>query len=60
MKITNIFFFGFRIGFRLTNGGRLIQLMRRGMRTDQTLFPLRIEPGIFRVRPWNEFLAIEA
>jgi len=45
------FFFGFRIGFRPTNGGRLIQLMRRGMRIDQTLFPLGIEPGIPRVRP---------
>nr|ABN08011.1 hypothetical protein MtrDRAFT_AC154113g7v2 [Medicago truncatula] len=34
--------------------------MRRGMRTGQTLFPLRIEPGIFRVRPWKELLAIGA
>ena len=54
------FFFGFLIGFRPTNGGRLIQLMRRGMRIGQTLFPLGIEPGIPRVRPWKELLATGA
>jgi len=52
-----LFFFGFRIGFRPTNGGRLIWLVRRDMRTDQALFPLGIEPGIPRVRPWKELLA---
>jgi hypothetical protein len=35
----------FRTGFRPTKGGRLIWLVRRGMRTGQALFPLRIEPG---------------
>jgi len=30
------------------------------MRTGQTLFPLGIEPGIPRVRPWNELLATKA
>jgi len=44
-------FFGFRTGFRPTNGGRLIWLVRRGMRTGQALFPLGIEPGISRIRP---------
>jgi len=34
--------------------------MRRGMRTGQTLFPLRIEPGIPQVRPWKELLATGA
>jgi len=34
--------------------------MRRGMRTGQVLFPLGIEPGIPRVRPWKELLATEA
>jgi len=55
-----VFFFGFRTGFRPTNGGRLIQLMRRGMRTGQALFPLGFEPGIPRVRPWKELLATGA
>jgi len=40
------FFFGFQIGFRPTKGGRLIRLVRRGMRTGQALFPLEIEPDI--------------
>jgi len=44
------FFFGFRIAFQPTKGGRLIWLMRKGMRTGQVLFPLEIEPGIPRVR----------
>jgi len=34
--------------------------MRRGMRTGQALFPLGIEPGIPRVRPWTEILATGA
>jgi hypothetical protein len=51
------YFFGFRTGFRPTKGGRLILLVRRGMCTDQALFPLGIEPGIPRVRPWKELLA---
>jgi len=34
--------------------------MRRGTRTGQTLFPLRIKPGIPRVRPWKELLATGA
>ena len=55
-----IFFFGFRTGFRPTNGGRLIRLVRRGMRTGQTLFLQGIEPGISRVRPWKELLVTGA
>jgi len=31
--------------------------MRKGMRIGQELFPLEIEPGILRVRLWNELLA---
>jgi hypothetical protein len=46
-----IFFFCFRTGFRPTKGGRLIRLVRRGMHSDQVLFPLGIESGIPRVRP---------
>jgi len=49
----NFFFF---IGFRLINGGRLIQLVRKGMRTNQALFFLRIESGIPQIRPWKELL----
>jgi len=30
------------------------------MRTGQALFPLEIEPGIPRVRPWKELLATGA
>jgi hypothetical protein len=37
-------FFCFRTDFRPIKGGRLIQLVRRGMRTGQVLFPLGIEP----------------
>jgi hypothetical protein len=37
--------------FRPTKSDRLIRLVRRGMRTDQVLFPLRIEPGIPRAHP---------
>jgi len=55
-----IIFFGFRTGFRPTKGGRLIWLMSRGMRTGQALFPLGIESGIPRVRPWKELLATGA
>jgi len=55
-----LFFFGFRTGFRPTKGGRLIRLVRRGMRTGQALFPLGIEPGIPQVRPWKELLATGA
>ena len=47
----HIIFFCFRIGFQPTNGGRLIRLVHRGMRTGQTLFPMEIEPGIPWVRP---------
>jgi hypothetical protein len=46
MDDTLIFFVCFRTGFRSTKGGRLIRLVRRDMCTDQTLFPLEIEPGI--------------
>ena len=46
-----LLFFCFRTGFRPTNGGRLIWLMRRGMRTGQVLFPLGIEIGIPQIRP---------
>jgi len=60
MMMILIFFFGFRIGFRPIKGGRLIRLVRRGMRTGQVLFPLGIEPGIPRIRPWKELLAIGA
>jgi len=38
------YFFCFRIGFWSTKGGRLIRLMRRGMRTGQTLFPWESNP----------------
>jgi len=55
-----IIFFCFRTGFRPTNGGRLIQLMRKGMRIGQALFPLGIESDIPRVYPWKELLATEA
>jgi len=41
-------------------GGRPIRLVRRGMRTGQTLFPLGIELGISRVRIWKELLATRA
>jgi len=58
--LLSVFFFGFRTGFRPTNGRRLIRLMRRGMRTGQALFPLGIEPDIPRVRPWKELLATRA
>jgi hypothetical protein len=34
--------------------------VRRGMRTDQALFPLGIEPGIPWIRPWKELFATEA
>jgi hypothetical protein len=44
--------------FRSIKGGRLIRLVRRGMRTDQALFPLKIEPGISRARPWKDFIAL--
>ena len=54
------FFFGYSIGFRPTNGGRLIRLVRRGMRTGQELFPLGFEPSIPRVCPWKELLATGA
>jgi len=54
------FFFGFCTGFHPINGGWLTQFIRRGMRTGQALFPLTIEPGISRVRPWKELLATEA
>jgi len=54
------FFFGFRTGFRPTNGEQLIRLVRRGMRTGQELFLLGFEPGIPRIRPWNELLATGA
>jgi len=53
-------FFGFRTGFRPTKGGQLIRLMCRGMRIGQALFPLGIELGIPRVRPWKELLATGA
>jgi len=33
--------------------------MRRGMRTGQVLFFMRIEPGIPRLRHWKELLATE-
>jgi hypothetical protein len=56
----NLFFFFFRTGFRPTKGGRLICLVRRGMRIGKTLFPLGIELGIPRIRPWKEFLATGA
>ena len=42
----SFFFFGFHTSLRPINGGRLIQLVRRGMRTGQALFPLGIEPDI--------------
>ena len=35
-----VFFFWLCTSFRPTKDGRLIQLMHRGMRTGQTLFPL--------------------
>ena len=35
----NVFFFCFRTDFQPINGGRLIRLVRRGIRTSQTLFP---------------------
>jgi len=44
-------------GSATVNGGRLIRLVRRGMRTGQALFLLGIEPDIPRVRPWKELLA---
>jgi hypothetical protein len=56
----SFFLFGFRTSFRPTKGGRLIRLVRRGMRTVQALFPLGIEPGIPQVRPWKELLATGA
>jgi hypothetical protein len=43
--------------FRPTKDDRLIRLVRRDMCTSQALFPLGIEPGIPRARPWNELLA---
>ena len=52
--------FGFCIGFRPTNGGRLIRLLRRGMCTGQTLFPLEIKPDIPQIRPWKELFATRA
>lgn len=54
------FFFCFRTGFRPTNDGRLVRLVCKGMRTSQVLFPLGIESGIFRVRPWKKLLATGA
>jgi hypothetical protein len=53
------FFFCFRTGFRPTKGGRLIRLVRRDMRTGQTLCPMGIESSIPRICPWNELLATE-
>jgi len=53
-------FFYFCTGFRPTKGGRLIQLVRRGMHTGQALFPLRIEPDIPEVRPWKKLLTTGA
>jgi hypothetical protein len=41
------FIFGFCTSFRPTKGGRLIRLVRKGMRTGQALFPLEIEPGFW-------------
>jgi hypothetical protein len=54
------YFFAFRTGFRPTKGGRLIRLVRRGMRTGQVLFSLRIVAGIPLVHPWKEFIATRA
>jgi len=54
------FFCCFCTGFRHTKGERLIWLMCRGMHTDQSLFPLKIELDIPRVRPWKELIATRA
>jgi hypothetical protein len=47
LKLALVSFFCFRTGFRSTKGGRLIWLVRRGMRTGQTLF-LRESNPVFR------------
>jgi hypothetical protein len=47
----NFFFFFFSTGFRPTKDERLIRLVRKGMYTDQALFPQIIKPGIPRARP---------
>jgi hypothetical protein len=44
----------YKMGY--SKGGRLIRLVHRGICTDQVFFLLGIEPGVFRIRPWNEFL----
>jgi hypothetical protein len=54
---TNLFIFLLSHRFPPTKGGWLIWLVR--MRTDQTLFPLGIEPDIPQIRHWNELLANE-
>lgn len=51
------FFFLLSHRFSTQQRWRLIRFVRRGMRTGQALFPLKIELGIPRIRPWNEFLA---
>jgi hypothetical protein len=50
----------FRTGFWPTKGGQIIRLVRRGMHTGQSLFPMWIEPGIPRLYSWKEFLATGA
>jgi hypothetical protein len=59
MRNLDVFFF-FRIGFRYTKGEQLIWIVRREMRSGKALFPLRIEPSIYQIRPWNELLATGA
>ncbi|KEH18498.1 transmembrane protein, putative [Medicago truncatula] len=56
---SSLTFFSFRTGFRSTKDGRKIRLVRRGMHTSQTLFPL-IELDIPQIRPWKELLATGA
>jgi hypothetical protein len=59
---SHIYFLFFLLSHRFqpTKGERLIRLARRGMRTGQALFPLRIESGIPRVRTWKKLLVTGA
>ena len=59
-RLSFFFFLFLSHRFRSIKDGRLIQLVRRDMHTDQTLFSLGIEPSIPWIHPWKELLATGA
>jgi hypothetical protein len=54
-KVWENHFFCFRTDFQFIKGGRLIRLVRRGIRTGQALFFLEIEPDVPLIE--NSFFA---